>query len=102
MSGEFFPVMTAPSASSMAAPQKMPKRGEQAIFTDPEGAVFGGVGERSREGNDLWREMKESGVLPQTVMVFGQMNEPPGSRMRVARSPVRAGNSCNDTHTWCG
>ncbi len=47
-------------------------------------SVFAGVGERSREGNDLWREMKESGVLPQTVMVFGQMNEPPGVRLRVA------------------
>jgi len=46
-------------------------------------SVFAGVGERSREGNDLWREMKESGVLPQTVMVFGQMNEPPGVRLRV-------------------
>ncbi len=46
-------------------------------------SVFAGVGERSREGNDLWREMKASGVLPQTVMVFGQMNEPPGVRLRV-------------------
>lgn len=47
-------------------------------------SVFAGVGERSREGNDLWREMKESGVIDKTAMVFGQMNEPPGSRLRVA------------------
>ncbi len=46
-------------------------------------SVFAGVGERSREGNDLYHEMKESGVLDKTVLVFGQMNEPPGSRMRV-------------------
>ena len=46
-------------------------------------SVFAGVGERSREGNDLWNEMKESGVLEKTVMVFGQMNEPAGARMRV-------------------
>jgi len=46
-------------------------------------SVFCGVGERSREGNDLWREMKESGVISKTVMVFGQMNEPPGVRQRV-------------------
>lgn len=46
-------------------------------------SVFGGVGERSREGNDLWTEMKESKVLDKTVLVFGQMNEPPGSRLRV-------------------
>ena len=46
-------------------------------------SVFAGVGERSREGNDLWREMKESGVLGSTVLVFGQMNEPPGIRARV-------------------
>jgi F-type H+-transporting ATPase subunit beta len=46
-------------------------------------SVFAGVGERSREGNDLWHEMKESGVLPNTIMVFGQMNEPPGVRLRV-------------------
>ncbi len=45
-----------------------------------------GVGERSREGNDLWTEMKESGVLEKTALVFGQMNEPPGSRMRVAET----------------
>lgn len=47
-------------------------------------SVFTGVGERSREGNDLWNEMKESGVIEKTALVFGQMNEPPGSRMRVA------------------
>ena len=47
-------------------------------------SVFAGVGERSREGNDLWREMKESGVLKKTALVFGQMNEAPGVRMRVA------------------
>ncbi len=46
-------------------------------------SVFGGVGERTREGNDLWLEMKESGVLDKTVLVFGQMNEPPGARLRV-------------------
>ena len=46
-------------------------------------SVFSGVGERSREGNDLWREMEESGVLKNTVMVFGQMNEPPGVRLRI-------------------
>jgi F-type H+/Na+-transporting ATPase subunit beta len=47
-------------------------------------SVFAGVGERTREGNDLWIEMKESGVLPKTALVFGQMNEPPGARQRVA------------------
>jgi F-type H+-transporting ATPase subunit beta len=47
-------------------------------------SVFAGVGERSREGNDLWREMQDSGVIEKTAMVFGQMNEPPGSRLRVA------------------
>jgi F-type H+/Na+-transporting ATPase subunit beta len=46
-------------------------------------SVFGGVGERTREGNDLWLEMKESGVLDKTALVFGQMNEPPGARQRV-------------------
>src|SRR3954454_11585229 len=49
-------------------------------------SVFAGVGERTREGNDLWLEMREAGVLPRTVMVFGQMNEPPGARLRVALS----------------
>jgi F-type H+-transporting ATPase subunit beta len=47
-------------------------------------AVFAGVGERTREGNELWLEMKDSGVLKNTVLVFGQMNEPPGARLRVA------------------
>ena len=47
-------------------------------------SIFTGVGERTREGNDLWREMGESGVLNKTALVFGQMNEPPGARMRVA------------------
>ncbi len=47
-------------------------------------SVFAGVGERTREGNDLWLEMKESGVLSKTALVFGQMNEPPGARLRVA------------------
>ena len=49
-------------------------------------SIFTGVGERSREGNDLWTEMRESGVLDKTALVFGQMNEPPGSRMRVAET----------------
>jgi len=47
-------------------------------------SVFAGVGERSREGNDLWHEMEESGVLDKTALVFGQMNEPPGVRLRIA------------------
>jgi F-type H+-transporting ATPase subunit beta len=49
-------------------------------------SIFTGVGERSREGNDLWKEMKASGVLDKTALVFGQMNEPPGARMRVAET----------------
>ena len=49
-------------------------------------SVFGGVGERTREGNDLWNEFKESGVIEKTALVFGQMNEPPGARMRVAET----------------
>ena len=49
-------------------------------------SIFTGVGERSREGNDLWTEMKESGVIDKTALVFGQMNEPPGARMRVAET----------------
>ena len=54
------------------------------IGTEHQGvSVFAGVGERSREGNDLWREMQESGVIKSTVLVFGQMNEPPGIRARV-------------------
>ncbi|RKX42807.1 MAG: F0F1 ATP synthase subunit beta, partial [Thermotogae bacterium] len=51
-------------------------------------SMFAGVGERTREGNDLWLEMKEAGVLPNTVLVFGQMNEPPGARFRVALSAL--------------
>jgi F-type H+-transporting ATPase subunit beta len=51
-------------------------------------AVFAGVGERSREGNDLWLEMKDSGVIRNTSLVFGQMNEPPGARLRVALSAL--------------
>ena len=51
-------------------------------------SFFAGVGERSREGNDLYREMKESGVLEKTTLVFGQMNEPPGARARVALSAL--------------
>ena len=47
-------------------------------------SVFAGVGERTREGNELWQSMKESGVLDRTALVFGQMNEPPGARFRVA------------------
>ncbi|MBQ1907266.1 MAG: F0F1 ATP synthase subunit beta, partial [Firmicutes bacterium] len=57
------------------------------IATEHNGySVFTGVGERSREGNDLYYEMKESGVLSKTALVFGQMNEPPGARMRVGLS----------------
>ena len=51
-------------------------------------SVFGGVGERTREGNDLWLEMNESGVINRTALVFGQMNEPPGARQRVALSAL--------------
>jgi F-type H+-transporting ATPase subunit beta len=51
-------------------------------------SVFAGVGERTREGNDLWLEMTESGVIKKTAMVFGQMNEPPGARLRVALSAL--------------
>ncbi|MBU0613595.1 F0F1 ATP synthase subunit beta, partial [Patescibacteria group bacterium] len=51
-------------------------------------SVFAGVGERTREGNDLYHEMKESGVLEKTALVFGQMNEPPGARARVALSAL--------------
>jgi F-type H+-transporting ATPase subunit beta len=51
-------------------------------------SVFGGVGERTREGNDLWHEMKESGVLDKVALVYGQMNEPPGARMRVGLSAL--------------
>ncbi len=59
----------------------------RSIAEEHEGlSAFCGVGERSREGNDLWLEMKESGVLEKTMLVFGQMNEPPGARLRVALS----------------
>ncbi|MBP2639163.1 MAG: atpD [Firmicutes bacterium] len=51
-------------------------------------SVFAGVGERTREGNDLWTEMKESGVIEKTALVYGQMNEPPGARMRVGLSAL--------------
>jgi F-type H+-transporting ATPase subunit beta len=51
-------------------------------------SVFGGVGERTREGNDLWLEMKASGVIQKTVLVFGQMNEPPGARLRIGLSAL--------------
>ena len=59
-------------------------------------SVFAGVGERSREGNDLWLEMKESGVLNKTAMVFGQMNEAPGVRMRVALAGLRMAEHFRD------
>ena len=59
------------------------------VATEQHGiSVFGGVGERSREGNDLYHEMKSSGVLSKTALVFGQMNEPPGARMRVGLSAL--------------
>jgi F-type H+-transporting ATPase subunit beta len=60
-------------------------------------AVFAGVGERTREGNDLWTEMKESGVLKNTVLVFGQMNEPPGARLRVGLSALTQAEYFRDT-----
>ena len=60
-------------------------------------SVFVGVGERSREGNDLWRDMKASGVIDKTVMVFGQMNEPPGVRARVAQTGLTMAEYLRDT-----
>lgn len=60
-------------------------------------SVFGGVGERTREGNDLWHEMKESGVLGNTGLVFGQMNEPPGARARVALTALTLAEYFRDT-----
>jgi F-type H+-transporting ATPase subunit beta len=51
-------------------------------------AIFAGVGERSREGNELWLEMKRSGVLDNTILIFGQMNEPPGTRLRTAMTAL--------------
>lgn len=59
-------------------------------------SVFAGVGERTREGNDLYHEMQESGVLDKTALVFGQMNEPPGSRLRVALSGLTMAESFRD------
>ncbi len=59
-------------------------------------SVFAGVGERTREGNDLYFEMEEAGVLPQTSLVFGQMNEPPGARLRVALSGLAMAESFRD------
>ncbi|MBD86191.1 MAG: F0F1 ATP synthase subunit beta [Chloroflexi bacterium] len=60
-------------------------------------SVFAGVGERSREGNDLWNEMHESGVLNSTVLVFGQMNEPPGVRLRIAMTGLTMAEYFRDT-----
>jgi len=59
-------------------------------------SVFGGVGERTREGNDLWAEMKESGVISKATLVYGQMNEPPGARARVALSALTAAEYFRD------
>jgi F-type H+-transporting ATPase subunit beta len=59
-------------------------------------SVFAGVGERTREGNDLYREMGESGVLDKTALVFGQMNEPPGARLRVGFSGLAIAESFRD------
>lgn len=59
-------------------------------------SVFGGVGERTREGNDLYKEMNESGVIDKTVLVFGQMNEPPGARSRVALTALTAAEYLRD------
>lgn len=59
-------------------------------------SVFAGVGERTREGNDLWNEMKESGVIAKTALVFGQMNEPPGARLRVGLTGLTIAESFRD------
>jgi F-type H+-transporting ATPase subunit beta len=59
-------------------------------------SVFGGVGERTREGNDLWLEMRESGVLARTALVYGQMNEPPGARARVGLTALTAAEYFRD------
>jgi F-type H+-transporting ATPase subunit beta len=59
-------------------------------------SVFGGVGERTREGNDLWNEMRESGVLPRAALVYGQMNEPPGARARVGLTALTAAEYFRD------
>jgi F-type H+-transporting ATPase subunit beta len=61
-------------------------------------SVFAGVGERTREGTDLWLEMKEAGVLEKTVLVYGQMNEPPGARLRVGLSAVTMAEYFRDHH----
>lgn len=61
-------------------------------------SVFVGVGERTREGNDLWLDMKESGVIDKTALVFGQMNEPPGARMRVALSGLTVSEYLRDEY----
>lgn len=60
-------------------------------------SVFAGVGERTREGNDLWSEMKESGVINKTCLVYGQMNEPPGARLRVALTALTMAEYFRDT-----
>ena len=59
-------------------------------------SVFGGVGERTREGNDLWHEMKDSGVIDKVALIYGQMNEPPGARMRVGLSALTAAEYYRD------
>jgi F-type H+-transporting ATPase subunit beta len=59
-------------------------------------SVFAGVGERTREGNDLWHEMKDSGVLDKAALIYGQMNEPPGARFRVALSALTAAEYFRD------
>ncbi len=61
-------------------------------------SVFGGVGERTREGNDLWMEMKESGVIDKVALVYGQMNEPPGARMRVGLAALTAAEYFRDVN----
>ena len=60
-------------------------------------SVFGGIGERTREGNDLWLEMKESGVIDKTALIFGQMNEPPGARQRVGLTALTVAEYFRDT-----
>ena len=60
-------------------------------------SVFAGVGERSREGSDLWKEMIDSGVIDKTALVFGQMNEPPGARMRIALTALTMAEHFRDT-----
>ena len=62
-------------------------------------SIFTGVGERTREGNDLWREMRESGVLEKTALIFGQMNEPPGARMRVPLTGLTMAEYFRDRET---